>query len=726
MAAEAAAAQSLHFYDLLSVSGAVGQRRQDDDGTRNSPAAAASAATAAAVEKDTVENDTVEKDTVAVAVGDHSQEHAGLLERILEFAIGSLVDFSRLSRVSRLLAVRLGSSDSAFALLHRHRVIGWFSGNSIEEVDSPIGSSESVSSSSSRSSDGFGFVPRRNRRPTRVRHRVASWVGDTDPRLLLAQFNFSVPFKQQVCSSAPVASTAVTEPSSASNAAQGSAKSRPVIEAAERMVALPTSKYRKGGPEMVVRAPSGQRCVRFDETARIPRVFWDAIEDEEPEPPLCHLRSQPLQEPLPQPLTIFCVAVTEDDSTLFSGHSARFELSHGAYTDAAHAAATAYQDEFGGSAHSQSDSTDSSITEKENGGQRDNGDRSAGPSLSPAAASAPATRRNAEGHTKVEAGISAPPSLPTVALLEGTVAPLPTVHTRARSKSRSDSTQSGSSNESESSSSSRSGAEESTTSTEEEVPPEYLLQGETMPGEWHVYTVVFNHNRSHLRVDGVAEAKANEPQSANHASKDDRPSVVAGADATTNTVAEKVVDNVAPSVDLAGAAFPDQMLQRVQRFGVGGGMLDGLSLGTDHIQDDSDEADKSPGIPGGPPSIEPRKRRNNGSTSSTSDSIGDLASSSGSDGNSSDSSDLGDFGSRGAMAEMVLIAGALALEDIELMERYCVCVYRHRCAAVDFGFAPTLPGVCELWRALGFLILCFADTYWRNTTFPLGHQNLGL
>ena len=50
-----------------------------------------------------------------------------------------------------------------------------------------------------------------------------------------------------------------------------------------------------------------------------------------------------LRDPLPQPLSIFCVAVTEDDSTIFSGHSLRFELSHGAYTDAPTVALTAYQ-----------------------------------------------------------------------------------------------------------------------------------------------------------------------------------------------------------------------------------------------------------------------------------------------------------------------------------------------------------------------------------------------
>lgn len=275
MADEAAAPQSLHFYDLLSEikidnsgGGRGGSAGADDYGAGNTPAAA-------------VAKPMVAKDSIAATTTDRRKQSLGLLERILEYAVGSLVDFSRLSRVSHVVARKLGSSESALALLYRHRVLGWFSGDSIEEVDSPIGSSESVSSSSSRSSDGFGFVPRRNRRATRVRHRVASWVGDTDPRLLLAQFNFSVPFKQQVCSSsrsAAVTEAAVTEPSSESNAAEEASSAHyrsrrlPVIEAAERMVARPTSKYRKGGPEMVVRAPSGQRCVRFDETARIPRV----------------------------------------------------------------------------------------------------------------------------------------------------------------------------------------------------------------------------------------------------------------------------------------------------------------------------------------------------------------------------------------------------------------------------------------------------------------------
>lgn len=243
-----------------------------------------------------------------------------------------------------------------------------------------------------------------------------------------------------------------------------------------------------------------------------------------------------------------------------------------------------------------------------------------------------------------------------------------------------------------------------------------------------MYTVVFNHNRSSLRVDGVAEGKNNEP------TKDDcQPSVVA---AGTTADADKVLDSVAPSEDAAGGARccrPREinLVQRVKRFGVGGGMLDGLSLGTDHIQnDDSDEkatGKSSSALPGGgvgggpPPSVQPRKRRHaDESTSSTSDSIADLASSStGStaDGDSSDSSDLGDFGSRGGMAEVVLFAGALAPEDIELMERYpsspswWSCCSRLFCpglvcAGGDWCNHRSLPNACgvtDAW-ALGFVV----------------------
>ena len=150
---------------------------------------------------------------------------------------------------------------------------------------------------------------------------------------------------------------------------------------------------------------------------------------------------------------------------------------------------------------------------------------------------------------------------------------------------------------------------ESSFSTEEEVPLTELLQGETLPRRWHVYTGVFDGYRSSVAVDGGVE---------------------------------KVTEYAC-----AHGREP-----RNGGGGAGDGLLDGLSLGTDHFQlnDDSDDDE----------SERPTKSYRQRSDTSDSSSDDDSSTEAGDD----------EFGCRGAMSEVVVVGGRLSDADIAFFERY--------------------------------------------------------
>ena len=534
-----------------------------------------------------------------------------LFDYLLAFACGeSLCFIARLSQVSRDFSVLVGQSAWVRRALRSRRLIGWFRPDTIYERD--------ISSDSDDSSSGSEeHIPQRNRRGRPPHSALRKWVGDTDLRYFLAHFGFSRITVRLLC------------------AFDDEASEEDALTAPEQLVARPLSK-RNGAPT-VQGMFCGHRCVAFNDITRAPKKFWDNIIDEEPEHPLCHLRTQRLDEPVGQPVTIFCVALTSEDSTLFSGHSNRFELAHGAYTDSPHIALTAFQsdDDLSSDDASSTSYESSTSTRDSRDRSRSSSDREAASKHPTAAAleypQAAAEPKAVPEHSTQEPALpvavatfpvteqTLPVELPSAGALEHTPPAGPelppvlpetvpaddpdegTDKSRSR-KGRGSATPSTVSTSPTSSS-------ESSFSTEEEVPLTELLQGETLPGRWHVYKGVFDGYRSSVAVDGGVE---------------------------------KVTEYAC-----AHGREP-----RNGGGGAGDGLLDGLSLGTDHFQlnDDSDDDE----------SERPTKSYRQRSDTSDSSSDDDSSTEAGDD----------EFGCRGAMSEVVVVGGRLSDADIAFFERY--------------------------------------------------------